>query len=569
MFILHNIKRFALCFLICLSSAGLSAAQTSLFTYQGRLTDSTIAANGTYEMLFTLFDAGSGGTQIGSPLGRTVIVTNGIFTVNNLSFGSPLAFSGATRFLEIAVKPQGSVDPFTILAPRQLITSAPYAIRSLNATTADTATNSTQLGGIEANQFVTGQVVRSLNGLNNNVTLAAGSNITITPTGNTLTIASTGGGSGGILNQTTLQSGANFNIDGTGTANIINAATQYNIGGIRVLDASGFGGNIFVGIGAGIANTGINNSFVGGNAGQTNTTGDNNSFFGRSAGLANSTGSDNSFFGRSAGLANSTGFDNSFFGRSAGDSNTTGIQNSFFGRSAGDSNSTGASNSFLGTNAGQANTTGSSNSFFGRSAGASNTMGGANSFFGTDAGDSNTEGNNNSFFGRSAGLFNTTGSNNSFFGITSGDSNTEGNNNSFFGRGAGGGNVTGANNTIIGFNANVGSGNLTFATAIGAGAVVRNNNTIVLGREDGSDTVRVFGLGAAGNTSLCRNIANQISTCTAGNRSEQNNSENAAKLNALQTQNAQMLEQLKQQQLLIEGLKKLVCAQNPTAAVCQ
>ncbi len=71
-------------------------AQTSLFTYQGRLTDGAMPANATYEMLFTLFDAGSGGTQIGSPLARTVIVTNGIFTVNNLSFGSPLAFSGAT-----------------------------------------------------------------------------------------------------------------------------------------------------------------------------------------------------------------------------------------------------------------------------------------------------------------------------------------------------------------------------------------------------------------------------------------------------------------------------------------
>ena len=36
-----------------------------------------------------------------------------------------------------------------------------------------------------------GSGVTSLNGLTNNVTLAAGSNITITPSGNTLTIAST------------------------------------------------------------------------------------------------------------------------------------------------------------------------------------------------------------------------------------------------------------------------------------------------------------------------------------------------------------------------------------------
>ena len=65
-----------------------------------------------------------------------------------------------------------------------------------------------------------GAGVTSLNGLTNNVTLAAGSNITITPAGNTLTIASTGGGRG-ILNQTTLQAGANFNIDGTGSATFL------------------------------------------------------------------------------------------------------------------------------------------------------------------------------------------------------------------------------------------------------------------------------------------------------------------------------------------------------------
>lgn len=43
-----------------------------------------------------------------------------------------------------------------------------------------------------------GQVVRSVNGLHDAVTLAAGSNVTITPSGSTLTIASSGGGGGGL-----------------------------------------------------------------------------------------------------------------------------------------------------------------------------------------------------------------------------------------------------------------------------------------------------------------------------------------------------------------------------------
>lgn len=49
---LLNPKKFALCLSIVLMLAAASFAQTTLFTYQGRLSDSSVAAptNGTYEM---------------------------------------------------------------------------------------------------------------------------------------------------------------------------------------------------------------------------------------------------------------------------------------------------------------------------------------------------------------------------------------------------------------------------------------------------------------------------------------------------------------------------------------
>src|SRR5688572_27739741 len=47
-------------------------------------------------------------------------------------------------------------------------------------------------GTIQTTSLSAGQVVSSLNGLKGDVTLAAGANITITPAGNTLTIAATG-----------------------------------------------------------------------------------------------------------------------------------------------------------------------------------------------------------------------------------------------------------------------------------------------------------------------------------------------------------------------------------------
>jgi hypothetical protein len=213
------------------------------------------------------------------------------------------------------------------------------------------------------------------------------------------------------------------------TLGAINTSTQYNIGGSRILTNAGVN-NLFAGVGAGAVNTGESNAFFGNNAGFANVNGDFNSFFGSGAGRANLGGDNNSFFGSNAGLSNTGGFQNSFFGREAGTNNTGG----------------------------------SFNSFFGRSAGLSNTTGEANSFFGQDAGILNTTGGNNAFYGNTSGRTNTTGRGNSFFGVFAGDLNT-----------------TGSNNTAIGIGANVGAGNLTFATAIGASALVAGSNSLVLG----------------------------------------------------------------------------------------
>jgi hypothetical protein len=128
------------------------------------------------------------------------------------------------------------------------------------------------------------------------------------------------------------------------------------------------------------------NTFIGLNAGRSNTTGVNNTFVGSSAGVSNTTGNSNSFFGISAGRDNTTASSNSFFGSSSGLVNTTGVSNSFFGASSGQANTTGGSNSFFGNASGFANTTGTSNSFFGINSGLNNTTGGLNSFFGTNAG---------------------------------------------------------------------------------------------------------------------------------------------------------------------------------------
>jgi hypothetical protein len=190
-------------------------------------------------------------------------------------------------------------------------------------------------GAVTSAKIPAGQVVKGVNGLQDNVTLAAGANISITPAGNVLTINSTTPPVDAILNQTTLQAAANFNISGSGTAsgtlsgNIINANTQFNLNGRRIL------------------REGIGSLFVGPDAGN-NSSGDRNSYFGNRAGFASSTGFSNTLIGSSAGTKTGTGSGNSFVGVSAGQENTTGNSNSFFGASSGLRNGTGSRNTFIG-----------------------------------------------------------------------------------------------------------------------------------------------------------------------------------------------------------------------------
>ena len=109
-----------------------AAPQSTAFTYQGRLSAAGTAASGSFEMTFTLYDAMTNGSAIGSAqTNAPLAVSNGLFTAL-LDFGAT-AFLGDARWLEIAVKPFGSNVAPAILHPRQPITSTPYALQAANA----------------------------------------------------------------------------------------------------------------------------------------------------------------------------------------------------------------------------------------------------------------------------------------------------------------------------------------------------------------------------------------------------------------------------------------------------
>ena len=112
---------------------GFASAQSTAFTYQGHLMDAGASANGNYDLQFTLKNALTAGATVGTPQAVSpVTAVNGIFSAT-LDFGS-VSFDGSDRWVELGVRPAGSVAPYTVLAPRQRLTATPYALRALNAT---------------------------------------------------------------------------------------------------------------------------------------------------------------------------------------------------------------------------------------------------------------------------------------------------------------------------------------------------------------------------------------------------------------------------------------------------
>jgi Chaperone of endosialidase len=173
-------------------------AQGTAFTYQGRLNNGGVPANGIYDLQFTIYDLATNGTLLAGPItNSTTGVSNGLFTVL-LDFGAT-PFTGADRWLDIAVRTNGG-GAFTTLNPRQKLTPSPYAITAGN------------LAGVIANNSVPG-VDATIGGGDQNT--ASGSRSTVsggetnTASGSYSTVAgglqnsASGGGSavsGGLYN---------------------------------------------------------------------------------------------------------------------------------------------------------------------------------------------------------------------------------------------------------------------------------------------------------------------------------------------------------------------------------
>ena len=353
--------------------------------------------------------------------------------------------------------------------------------------------------------------VTSLNTLTGAVTLAEGSNVTITPSGQTLTIAASGGGSlpSGAADQTLRHDGSGWVASGLllNTGTLVGVGGDLNVGGNLSLPVTtAAAGQIVVNGVRFLHGYGTQDTFLGEAAGNFTTTGNSNTGVGYYALNAVTSGTDNTGMGIHALAALTTGTHNSAFGRGTLLSNTVGSDNTAVGRGALTSNTTASRNTALGAMALQTQ----SYSNGGVAWAPENTAVGYQALQ-LNQPTSGSDGVQNTAVGALALLTNTTGSYDSALGHGALYSNTVASGNVAVGHAAAYSNTTGQNNVAIGRNAlwtqsysNGGVGWDSDNTAIGYRALYANQPTSTA---DGYQNTAVGAHALESNTTGYVNVA--------------------------------------------------------------
>jgi len=245
-------------------------------------------------------------------------------------------------------------------------------------------------------------------------------------------------------------------------------------------------------------NSGYRNTAIGVNALYSNTTGTDNTAVGYQALYSTAIMHEQTAVGFQALYSNTTGIGNVATGFQALYSNTSGEENTAQGYQAIYTNTTGQGLTAVGYRALQYNTTGTYNTAIGVGALSINSTGSFNIAIGGLSLGQNNTGNDNSAFGFQSLFFNHSGEGNTAYGPFSLEFNSNGNNNTAMGTNSLQNNTSGSNNigigdssmqqnttgnfnTVVGNQADVNTGNLSNATAIGYGAIVDASNKVRIG----------------------------------------------------------------------------------------
>jgi len=228
-------------------------AQDSRFTYQGVLREAGATVQGGHHFEFRLFDAETNGVQVAGPVESGVVdVKDGLFTVM-VDLGSGV-WGPDPRWLEISVRTNDPAAPWIILVPRQSLSSVPLAMRSGSSGFAESAASADSVapgavtgegivpGSLLATHIAPDQIVRSVNGLRDDVMIQGGTNTVVTSDASGLTIHQSGWGLRG-------NAGTVAGVDYLGTSD--DQPLDLGVNGRRALRLKSFAGGSGVNVLAG------------------------------------------------------------------------------------------------------------------------------------------------------------------------------------------------------------------------------------------------------------------------------------------------------------------------------
>jgi len=112
-------------------------------TYQGVLTDAGAPLTGTADLRFRLFDAATGGTELGLVSIDDLVVTDGRVTAV-LDFGDQ--FDGNARWLQVEVRDGASTGAYDVLPSRQALSATPLGLFAVGVDHAVAADHATTVG---------------------------------------------------------------------------------------------------------------------------------------------------------------------------------------------------------------------------------------------------------------------------------------------------------------------------------------------------------------------------------------------------------------------------------------
>ena len=101
------------------------------FTYQGQLRNAGQLVNGPVDLKISMWDADTGGSQVGSTNTFNAMQLNDGRFACGLNFGNS-AFDGSNRWIQVEFRNPAGSGQYQALSPRDKITATPYALYALN-----------------------------------------------------------------------------------------------------------------------------------------------------------------------------------------------------------------------------------------------------------------------------------------------------------------------------------------------------------------------------------------------------------------------------------------------------